>query len=63
MLHLFEIYLWGVLYFLNTQAHVCEHVFQGIHVCLALRMVVMIAGIHISQEIFAIDMPHKNWAT
>ena len=32
------------------------HVFCAFHVCLGLHIVVMITGIHISQEIFAIDM-------
>ena len=30
--------------------------FSAFHVCFALYVVPMIAGIHISQEIFAIDM-------
>ena len=35
-----------------------KHMFDNMsfHVCLGLDIVVMIAGIHISQEIFAIDM-------
>ena len=36
--------------FMNVQ------VFQALHVCLDLNIVVMIASINISQEIFAIDM-------
>ena len=30
--------------------------FLGFHLCLGLHIVAMIAGIHSSQEIFAIDM-------
>ena len=30
--------------------------FKAFRVCLGIQIVVMIAGVHISQEIFAIDM-------
>ena len=38
------------------QAHGCKHVFKAFHVCLGLHIVVMITGIYISQEMFAIDV-------
>ena len=38
------------------QAHVCEKVFKAFRSYLGLHIAVMIAGIYISQEIFAIDM-------
>ena len=47
---------WSHYKLLGSQAHVCKHIFKAFHVSLGLHIVVMIAGIHVSQEIFAIDM-------
>ena len=40
----------------KDRKHMFANRFQSFHVCFGLHIVVMIAGIHISQDIFAIDM-------
>ena len=39
-----------------SQAHVCRHGVKVIYVWLGLLIIVMIAGIDLSQGVFAIDM-------
>ena len=41
---------------LKDRKHMFANRFLNFHLCLSLHIFVMIAGIHISQEIFAIDM-------
>ena len=51
-----ELKAWSPYKSEGSQAHACEHVYKAFHVCLGLHIVVMIAGIHTSQEIFAINI-------
>ena len=53
-MHLFK--AWSPYKLSGSQKLVCKQVFKAFRVCLGLHMVVMIAVIHISQEMFASDM-------
>ena len=51
-----ELKAWSPYKSYGSQPYVYKQVFKAFHVCLGLHIVLMIAAIHISQEIFAIDM-------
>ena len=52
----FTLKAWSPYKSQRSQAHASKHVFEAFQVCLGLLMAVMIARIHISQKLFAIDM-------